>query len=195
MHASIETALEAVPFATLVCDTTGAIRYLNPAARSLTAGQAGPKIGLGVIDVLWKAMGVPADELESTMGHSLYNGSTTAAVVQPAEGRFEDDRFYRVHVRPFEDDGSPWRMVLVEPLMGERLVEGQLRKFDDFLRTVRSIQHDINNLLMGLLGHTELLHLDTALDEAARRKVSQILHEGRRVQEQLRMLGTATRNQ
>jgi signal transduction histidine kinase len=48
-----------------------------------------------------------------------------------------------------------------------------------------AVKHDINNLLMGVLGQTEILRLDPGLPERTRARLDAVAEQGRKIRDRV----------
>ena len=88
----------------------------------------------------------------------------------------EEDNFrFIIRIRSFEDNGKRFGVAIVER---SAVVFG-----------IRDAKHELNNALMGLMGHTELLKGQTDLTDQARKKVDSISGEVEGMRKEVAELG------
>ena len=97
-----------------------------------------------------------------------------------AGGRSRDASRLLVCVRSFRDGDHVRALVVLEEAeasSGEGL--------DRLMEVASGVRHEVNNLLMGLLGHAALLRESTELPEALRERVAMIEQQGRRIRDRI----------
>jgi len=68
----------------------------------------------------------------------------------------------------------------------------QIRDLERRLREVSAIKHEISNILMGLMGHTELLANSTEPPEKSRKRAKLIYAQCQRIKEEIKALAKLT---
>ena len=183
-RSSFESVLDSLPFGALVVQHTGEIRFFNRRHAVLLSDSA--RTGQPVLELLGE-IGFGKAELDQ-LTDTIYHAVEHSVLVS---NRSVDgvESTARLHFTPItDDDGQRMGLVVIEALGEERQTEANAQLLDDLRKQVRRLQHELNNQLMGMLGHAELLHLDETLDAMTRAKVAQIIDLGRRLQAKVETL-------
>ncbi|MCP3978979.1 MAG: PAS domain-containing protein [bacterium] len=187
-----EYVLQALPFAGLVMDFTGDVLFANAETRELTGRSSEELIGKRFFAEFEFFGG--SEEVESRYRDGVARGALSFFYVGEhlAPGESVPLKL-KVHLNAFQDEGQPLGLAVLEPLPGHEQLQREIQELEDCLHAVNGIRHEINNLLMGLMGRTELLQDSAGLDGGTRDRVVQILDESRRVQQQVRQLGSVVK--
>ncbi len=184
-HASL---LGALPFAVTVLGADGTVLAVNEEAARILGADAEALLGTNFFRDLAPLGGMEQAQDEICRGierNSVDDWFRTVAVLAGRE--------LRIHVRSFRDGDQGRALVVVEEAGAPR---GELRQATEIASRVK---HDVNNLLMGLLGHVALLQDRTDLPEPARKKVDLIEQQGKSIRDRItdldaiRRLGGETR--
>jgi signal transduction histidine kinase len=65
--------------------------------------------------------------------------------------------------------------------------------FQGFIRQIDDLRHEINNPLMGILGHIELLLADRELPDGIRKRAETIQQEARKIRDTVEEMGQVVR--
>ena len=171
--------VRALPVAALLVDWQGTILNANPAARKWVGGD--DAIGRRVFDQL---PGLEA--LEEEFVDNLAQSTLPPAVLIEAG---EEGAKLKVQLRPIHGAERSVCLALLEPLAeGSEATEQRLADAEGRLLSVRRVRHEMNNLLMGVLGHCELLLNDKQLDPHVRGKVEKVMAQSQRLREAIQQL-------
>jgi signal transduction histidine kinase len=100
----------------------------------------------------------------------------------------------RIHVLPVPAGDPPFVTVVLEPLPATEDEDRADVLIDRFLQIAAHVRHEINNPLMGVLGHGELLEDRTDLPDDVRARIRSIREEGNRIRDHVRELGAIRRD-
>jgi len=183
------TALAAAANAIAITDPEGTIQWVNPAFTSLTGHSSAELIGTS----LWmlKAGGsdkAPVDDITATTSDGLvWQGEL---VNRRKDGRLYTEEMTVTPVRA--EDGEIGHLIAVQQDISERkqMMEQllQAHKMEAVGRLAGGVAHDFNNLLQAMLGTTDLLRQQTAGDEDALSKLSELDEHVRRGSQLTRQL-------
>jgi PAS domain S-box-containing protein len=162
---------ETIPAGLVLIDRHGDIVSVNDAAEQLI-GFAAPDLVGDDFFTRFESFDGMAEAREAFM-----SGGPGVDLPRPVRFRRPDreEPSARVRIRTLEQDGERYGVVVLEDA--------------DLLEVVRSVRHDVNNSLMGLMGHAELLRNHGDLSAEARAKVDAISIEIDRVKERMARLG------
>jgi len=188
MDGSLDAAvLDRLPVGVFLVGRDGGVLRANRAAARFFPGDRTDPSGLTIDDVLGGLRGsdalrqsirgameaptAPVGDLETVLDHS--GERVVARLVVFAR----DEERYGVVVlsRPERGDDSE-----------ESVVSGIRER-------IGKIKHQVNNPLMGILGHAELLAMEASLSEEALERVEVIQSEARRIRDQVALLDRVLR--
>lgn len=161
--ATLAALLDAFPMGVALVDHSGAIRLANRAAGRILGREPVELVGRPLFDALRALAG--AEEFAETFPARL-------------AGETLDDAFGtspRARLRSYRDASGPAAVVILEAgASTTRAAE-----------LASHVKHDVNNLLMGLLGQTALLGLRPDLAEAVRGKLALIEEHGKKIRDRV----------
>lgn len=167
--------LEALPGGAAILDETGRFLATSSEFARLARRTVGELLGAGLFDVVDPAPGIRA-------AHDRFVLSGVGMPIEVEVRRFATIAGeYRLRFAPFRDGERPLALVLAREGSAERRPEETARALDDTLRVVSDVRHEINNALMGLIGHMEILAAQPDLPSAIRRRVETIAGEVERI--------------
>ena len=180
-HAAVGRVLDALPIALLLLDEAGTIRTANPEAGRLLERDPASLTGTALFETIVAATG--QDEAERTLCGRIEGGSLDQvfhALTRPRSGA--NAATLRVHLRSYTDDaGRHAAIALVERTTGLNAAARLSRAAE----IASDVKHDVNSLLMGLLGHATLLGGRSELSDAARRKLALIEQQGSKIRDRI----------
>jgi signal transduction histidine kinase len=100
----------------------------------------------------------------------------------------------RIHVLPFPSEQPSLVTVVLETLPATEDEDRADVLIERFLQIASHVRHEINNPLMGVLVHGELLESRTDLPEDVRERIRAIREEAERIREHVRELGAIRRD-
>ncbi len=162
---------ETIPAGLVLIDREGTIVSVNHAAEQL--------IGSAAPDLVGDDFFTRFESLEG-MGEAkeaFLSGEPGADLPRPVRFRRpnSEEPSARIRIRALDQDGERYGIVVLD--------DGHL------LAVVRSVRHDVNNSLMGLMGHAELLRSQDDLPARALAKVEAMSDEIDRIKERMVRLG------
>lgn len=162
---------EAIPAGLVLIDREGGIVSINHAAEELIGFKAPDLVGEDFF-TRFEALDGMAEAKETFL-----SGGAGADLPRPVRFRRPDreEPSARVRIRALEKDGERYGVVVLEDA--------------DILAVVRTVRHDVNNSLMGLMGHAELLRNYGDLSSKSLAKIEAMSEEIDRVRERMARLG------
>jgi PAS domain S-box-containing protein len=176
--------IEALPVGAVILDRHGRILNVNDAFASVAGRGAGELIGFSLLSELTDG----SRSAETQLRDGLSLGSVSMRVpLRIRRARPGETRPCRVWLESFEESGQTLALGLLdtspEPAGGEPA--GGLAHA---LQQISSTKHNLNNLIMGLMGHTEILLGMDELPHRARAKAEVILEQSRRLRDAVQSL-------
>ena len=164
--------MEALPAGMILIDATGKILSVNRNTESLTHVSASDLEGKNFFTRFESLNGIRDAE------RLFREGGEKADL--PGTARFgtlggDDEITVRIRIRAFDQDGQRYGVAVIEHA--------------DIIAAIRAVRHDVNNSLMGLMGHAELLRGQRDLSDQTRKKVDSISVEINRIREKIARLG------
>ena len=191
--AALGALLRALPFGALLLDERAEIICANGSAARLAGRAVEELAGLDFFSE-FPAL-APDEQTRDHFREAARTGFYSASVLlDGAALQGVDAEQLRVHVRALMDEGETRALVLLEPLDGESDLRNKIQQLDDRMLEIRRCRHEVNNLLMGLMGQGELLGGQPELSELSQKKVGILLAQCRRLRDELKKMALYTRN-
>jgi nitrogen-specific signal transduction histidine kinase len=178
-----EALLEALPFSALLLDSQARVVAVNAEMERITGRGSRHLIGKPFFEAFADLDG--AARIAPDFTERVLRGALNECCLTPLPSAAAPERSARVHLRSVRKEGEPLVLVLLEPIAGDAQLRSDLDRARGRLRATSRIKHEISNPLMGLLGTAELLEGYPDLPDRSRQRLTTILHEARRIQEQL----------
>lgn len=182
MPASLQTLIRCLPYPACVTEPGGAVTCVSRHWSQIFGDTAWE--GVSVFDLLPNAAGLQA--MRETMSTEISAGVLQTSFVAEIEGANAPS--YRVHLGSFAGAKQGQALYVFEPIDNNAWLQQELGKRDEMIRQVRGLRHEMNNSLMGVMGHTELLE-QNAPDEKVKIRAEGILGLVRRTEQLLKKLG------
>jgi nitrogen-specific signal transduction histidine kinase len=183
--------LDALPWGVLLVDRDRRIRHASPGAADLLDASPDDLTG-AALDATFRFE--PAAAIDADMDAVFASGrGTDAGRVRIARcGKDPRADAVRVMVRPTAD---PDRVAIwlesLGPFDAERRDGVALERC---LRVASQVRHGINNALMGVFGHADLILMDPDARPKTRERARAVLEEARKVRDRLQPLQTLRRD-
>jgi hypothetical protein len=170
--------LDALPFGFVLMDGNGTVLQVSPEVESLTGLRASDLAGKGFFERFGLFAEIPgAEEALQGQGEDPNRLLVARASLKPA-GASESiatDIFFR----GFDADGQRYGLVVIPAEAGKEVSARAGR------RQRSTIKHDLNNALMALVGHVELLLLRRDLPADAVEKIRVVMEHAGRLREMI----------
>ena len=187
MSASRPSLAPPMPLGVAVLDAAGAIVAADAGFERL-AGNPGPAL-------LGKPFFLEFDAAEAIRAHAPAYlesaGSLDADFTVPEFGAARGE--LRVRLLSFGAGGGRHAVVLVEDLTELDRLRAVEAAYDLALETASHVRHEINNSLMGILGHLEILLAQAGTPEAIRKRAETLLREVEKIRDGAAALQTIRR--
>lgn len=176
--------LDALPFALTLLDRDGTIVAANTELERLLLRRAGDLVGKNFFAEFRSLAGV--SEVETSFRRGMVSNAAVDLSFDSAlvGGEARRGPSVRVVLRSFEDEqGRPRAIALFATAGGS-----PVRPRDDLATAAEvaaGVKHDVNNLLMGLLGHLTLLLERAELAETTRAKIELLSEQARRIRDRI----------
>ena len=176
------TVLDHLPLGVLVVGSDGRILRANSAAGSYCPWPAEDATGRSVFDVLGEYR--ETETLESAFRGAMVSEEPMPdgfeAILDHADGKVVASVWWLA-----KRDGR-FGVLLLHRAGASGLRGGP--SIADLAQRIADVKHQINNPLMGILGHAELLMIDAAMPAEARNRAEIIQGEARRIRDQMELL-------
>jgi signal transduction histidine kinase len=166
--------LEAVPFGFVLIDGNGTVLQVSSEVESLTGLRVSDLVGKGFFERFGLVAEIHgAEDALRGEGDDPDRLLIARARLKPVGGRkaFDADLLFR----GFESDGQRYGLVVIPAATDEK------ETADAFDRRLSTIRHDLNNALMALIGHVELLALRRDLPDDALEKIRTVMEHAARL--------------
>jgi two-component system cell cycle sensor histidine kinase/response regulator CckA len=195
----LAVTLRSIGDAVITTDPHGRLTFLNPVAEALTGWPLQDALGQPVETVFQLVHEQTRQPMESPVVRVLREGdsvsSATQTVLITRDGR--DVLIADSGAPIWSEAGTLHGLVLVfRDISARRHLEDQLRqaqKMQALGTLAGGVAHDFNNILMMILGYTELAQDDLPLDSPIRAHLQQVLTAGRRATALVRQILTFSR--
>jgi PAS domain-containing protein len=167
--------LTAMPFGAAVLDAAGSILAANDAFARL-AGRDGRSF---LERPFFEDFGKVEAIRENARPYLASPGQFDADFVSPMFGAMPG--VFRIRVRSFDAGGDRRALVVVEEASEVRRLRAVESAYDLAIQSVSRCRHGINNSLMGILGHLEILLSQAGVPEAVRKRVETLLTESEKI--------------
>ena len=186
-HALYAAMFRTFPMGLLLLDNKGAILDANQAARSLPTGAGENMEGKDFFEV-FKGL----EDLQAIQDRFLIatrDGQIREAFDSGLRG--EDSGRVPVHLRLERFDGGDGDVILaiIEIVGAGDNNQNAAKLLRNSVKQLSDIRHDINNPLMGVFGHAELLASRNDLPDGARNSVDTIMEQSRKIRDLVLELG------
>lgn len=171
--------LDALPLAVLLLDDSGKIRAANREAGVLLAHDPASLVGTPILEAV--VAGPGGAGLERNLPERIRSGSLDL-LLQASLGEGSLAVRLRVHLRSIGDTGEGTGAIALLERVPARDEAAALARAADIASRVK---HDVNNLLMGFLGHAGLLRGRPELSDASREKVALLEQQGVKIRDRI----------
>lgn len=176
--------LEALPQAAALLDERGAIAVANAEFARLAGKDPESLRGTAFFDAFGFIPAVRAARDEFLAG--------TVPVFAEAEtqhfGAVPGD--YRVRLASWTEGDRRGGLVLVTEISSERRSRAAVDAYDRAAAVVSNVRHEINNSLMGMIGHLELLLAKPDVPDVIRKRAETIYQEAEKIRDRIAELSS-----
>lgn len=176
--------IEAIPLAAAVLDASGAVTVANAGFAQLAGRDAPSLAGISFFGDL--AHGVEGRE----HGAALLSAPRPFSIdlTTPAFGTRPGT--FRIRIRSFEDDGVRCALVVVEDVSEAERLRAEHAACAGAFEIVSHVRHEINNSLMGMFGHLEMLMSQPGLPAGVGKRAEILIAETARISDRIAELGS-----
>ena len=177
MSRPVTAPLSALTLGAAVLDASGSILAANDAFARLAGADGRSLSGRPFFEEFAAAVAVR----EHAKSFLEASGPLEVDLQVPAFGAALGD--FRIRMRAFDAGSRRRALVLVEEgseIMRLRSVESS---YDRALKLVSHARHEINNSLMGILGHLEILLSQAGVPDSIRKRAEILLEESERIRD------------
>ncbi|MBT6338071.1 MAG: PAS domain S-box protein [Desulfobacula sp.] len=178
--------MESMDDAVYICSSEYHIEYMNPAMVKRTGSDATGELCYNVVHMLDKKCPWCVHE-KVMMGESI-----NYEVISP-----KDDRTYYISNSPIvHTDGSISKLTIFRDITEFKKMENnlcQIQKIESIGTLAGGIAHDFNNILAPVIGHTEMILMDTPEDSPLKEHLNQIHTSALRARDLVKQILTFSR--
>ena len=179
----------ALPVPLAILDRHGRVVAANRRFEELAGRPAGELVGALLLGELIET----AADASSRLTEALDAGHVELRLHGSfAAGAHDGGRSRRVSLRSFRHDGEPHVLAWLDELPAPGAADANA-EVDEVFRRVARARHQLNNLLMGLVGQAELLLDRDDLPEDARERVEAVMRQAARLREAVQQMGAIYR--
>jgi PAS domain-containing protein len=176
--------IEAIPPAAAVLDASGAVIAANAGFAKLAGRNAPSLAGSSFFGDLAHR----AEDRER--GAALLNAPRPFAVDLTAPAFGARQGTFRIRIRSFEDEGARFALVVVDDVSEAERLRAEHANCAEAFEVASHVRHEINNSLMGMFGHLELLLSQPGLPAGVGKRAEILMAEMARIRDQVAELGS-----
>ncbi len=183
--ASLDPLARALPVPLAIVDRHGRVVGANRRLEELAGRPVGELVGVLLLGELIET----SADAEARLRRALDSGSVELRLRGSFRGTSSDTRSSTVLLRSFTHDGELRVLAWLDDGPAETSGGDGDAELQEALRQVAKARHNLNNLLMGLLGHAEFLREMDQLPEDARARAEAVMQQVGRLRDAVQRLG------